>query len=350
MQQILIACGDLELLRKIVRRPPDRTPSSRSPPRPVKASPRRSRAETSRSPSSTNQFADDTSSELLGQLVQLDDGPSSSTCQGRPALVGPFERALRYPVPGPVLRNAIKAVPASAVEHDLEKWRLFYRELKARLEKASTKSPISRCWALAEDVPHHRLQKAYDVLSKRYHPDRYNQISRREVGEGHPRAVDRPLQRNHRGLRDSQRPKAALEIRTRARRGTLRLDSEDMPTDSRGPKSLESLGKTSKLAKIPEARSGGYRLRQCVRRTAEPAVRQSMEPNNRDIAEKIEDVRSRRWMTPRLDEAPSRLPSRSESACQKRNPTSYRALITALIAIPLLFAIIFLAPPWGHSR
>jgi hypothetical protein len=293
MQQILIACGDIELLRKIVGDLPQNTFK----PIATKTGEGIVQKVSGRDVPVAlvyEQLADDTTGELLRGLKQLDDGPAVIfLSKNAPPSSGPFDRALRYPVPGPVLRNAIKALTGIGQKaHDLEKWRLFYRELKARLEGIEDKT-YYQVLGLPPDVPHHRLQKAYDVLSKRYHPDRYSKYRSEKWGK----AIHELTTNLYKEMTEAYGILSDRKLRKKYDRvmqeGGVRLDSEDMPSDDRGPKSLEALGKTSgsrKFLKLAQTDLASGNLSGALQNLQ---FAQSMESDNRDIAEKIEEIKQK---------------------------------------------------------
>lgn len=293
MQQILIACGDIELLRKIVSDLPQDTFE----PIATKTGEGIAQKITGRDVPVAivyEQLADDTTRQLLQELVQLDGGPAVIyLSKDAPPSSGPFQRALRYPVPGPVLRNAIKAVSGiGKTEHDLEKWRLFYREIKARLEQVEEQS-YYQILGLPNDVPHHRLQKAYDVLSKRYHPDRYSKFR----GEKWGKAIHEMTKDLYKEMTEAYGILSDRKLRKKYDRALsediLRLGSDDMPSEDRGPQSLETLGNTSKSRKFLKLAQTDVASGNLSGALQNLQFASSMEPNNKDIAEKIEEVRQK---------------------------------------------------------
>lgn len=293
MQQILIACGNIDLLRKIAGDLPENTFK----PIATKTGEGIAQKIAGRDVPVAlvyEQLADDTTGALLQGLQQLDNGPAVIyLSKSAPPSSGPFDRALRYPVPGPVLRNAIKALTGiGEKDHDLEKWRMFYRELKGRLDGIDEQT-YYQVLGLPEDVPHHRLQKAYDLLSKRYHPDRYSKYRSEKWGK----AIHELATKLYKQMTEAYGILSDRKLRKKYQRvmeeGGVRLESKDMPSDDRGPKSLESLGKTSngrKFLKLAQTDMASGNLSGALQNLE---FAKSMEPDNRDIAEKIAELKEK---------------------------------------------------------
>ena len=128
MKEILIACGDVDLLKRIIADLPPNTfkpiATKRGAGIAAKLTGRNLRHAIVHAT-----LADGTAGQLLQELQGLDPVPGVLLLTSdAPPKEGPFKAALRYPVPGPVLRNAIgQLAPDDDAEHDLERWRLFYR-------------------------------------------------------------------------------------------------------------------------------------------------------------------------------------------------------------------------------
>src|SRR5690554_1418527 len=127
MNEILIACGNVELLHAIVADLP------------------RGRFKPIAAKSATGLVAKLAARNVQLAIVheQLSSGPGAALCADlrrersetailylcvdAPPAEGPFDVALRYPVPGVVLRNAIgRLAPQHDASQDMERWRAFY--------------------------------------------------------------------------------------------------------------------------------------------------------------------------------------------------------------------------------
>ena len=290
MEQILIACGDVDLLRKIV----SDLPEGKYKPIATKKGGGIAKKVAGRSvPLAVvhQDLADGTAVPLCQKLQSLDDGPailwlSSSS----PPSSGPFDRALKYPVPGPVLRNALKALyDPDAGEEDLEKWRMFYRELKARLDKVDEQNYF-QILGLKDGAKHHRLVKAYDLLSQRYHPDRYRQFRDKKWGK----AIHEKATTLYKVMTEAYQVLADRKLRARYEKaleeGEIRLSPDETSSQDTGPKSVDSLGETAaskKFLKLAQSDLAGQRLESALQNLK---FAQSMEPDNSAIAEKIAEV------------------------------------------------------------
>lgn len=290
MQQILIACGDVDLLRKIV----SELPEGKFKPIATKKGAGIAQKIAGRNVPVAivhEQLADGTSAKLCNQLRQLPDGPNILwLSDGAPPAEGPFDRALKYPVPGPVFRNALgQLVDTSASQQDLEKWRLFYRELNARLEPIEQQSYF-HILGIPKEAPHHRLVKAYDLLSQRYHPDRYRQYRHEKWGK----AIHEKATQLYKAMTEAYQVLADRKLRAAYEealgRGELRLSAEDQAGKDAGPKSLVDIGETAaskKFLKLAHSDLAGQNLTSALQNLK---FAKSMEPNNSAIADKIAEI------------------------------------------------------------
>ena len=290
MQQILIACGDVDLLRKIA----SDLPEGKFKPIATKKGAGIAEKIAGRNVALAvihEQLADGTAAKLCNQLRQLADGPSILwLTSDTPPADGPFDRALRYPVPGPVFRNALRQLAGpDGSGQDLEKWRLFFRELKARLANIEEQNYF-QILGLSEGAPHHRLVKAYDLLSQRYHPDRYRQYRQEKWGK----AIHEKATQLYKVMTEAYQVLADRKLRAKydeaLSRGELRLSPEDQPGKDSGPKSVVDLGETAaskKFLKLAQSDLAGQNLTSALQNLK---FAKSMEPNNSAIAEKIAEV------------------------------------------------------------
>ncbi|RAL22744.1 hypothetical protein DL240_07545 [Lujinxingia litoralis] len=290
MKQLLVACGDVGLLKRILA---DLPPGHFKPVatkkgagiaqklvgRPVAAA------------IVHVHLADQATGQLLRELqTHLPELPILLLYPDQAPAGAPVTRVLRYPVPGPVFRNALQAlVPPQRSSADLEQWRAFYNETKKRLELADKQSYF-QLLGLNNGAPHHRIVKAFDVLSLRFHPDRYEQYT----GERWGKALYDQVNTFYKLLTEAYA--AISDRRLRAiyedalQQGQLRLDPEATNMAERGPRTLDE------LARGPQARRF-LKLAQRDLAIGNPAAALqnlqfalSMEPDNSAIEQKIAEL------------------------------------------------------------
>src|SRR5690554_161374 len=290
MKQILIACGDVELLRRIV---------ADLPPNTFKPIATRTGAGIAQKVAGRDlalavvheNLADQSAAELCAQLRAQPDGPPILwLSQGTAPQSGAFDRALKYPLPGPVFRNALNQLGAPAESAlDLEKWRLFYKEVTARLEQSESQSYF-QLLGLSPEAPHHQLVRAYDLLSQRYHPDRYRQFRDKKWGKAiHEKTTDlyTVMTEAYQVLGDRKR-RVAYEAALA--RGQLRPDAKDAASTDRTPRSVIDLGQgahAKKFLKLAQNDLAGKNLAGALQNLK---FALSMEPNNSAIAQKIAEL------------------------------------------------------------
>ncbi len=291
MQEILIACGDVALLKKIIAE----LPGDQLKPIATKRGQGTAQKVSGRGLASAivyEQLADGATGQLLQDLRQLTPRPKVLLLTGdAPPKQGPFEVALRYPVPGPVFRNAVqKILPEQETEHDLERWRTFYRELKARRQKLPEQSYYDML-GIRQDSPHHALVKAFDAASLRYHPDRYDKYRGERWGEAiyqETNTLYKAMTEAYFMLSDRTLRKAydkALE------EGRLRMTSEEANAmKNAGPVSLEALGETSASKKFLRLAQSDVAAQNWSSALQNLKFAASMEPNNAEIQAKIDEV------------------------------------------------------------
>lgn len=295
MREILIACGDVELLKKLISEIPSQTY------KPIA---------TKRGSGIAQKIAnrgiveaivydylqDETTDTLIRELKQLSPTPKIMILGPRkpdPAQYG-ADVALHYPCPGPVFRNALKQIaPPEDNSADIEAWRLFYRELKARNAEIAQQN-YYQIMLIPQDAPHHVLVKAFDALSLRYHPDRYNQHRHERWGEAiyQEANVLYKMMTEAYGILSDRKMRALYD--QCLTEGKLRLSLEETKNmKNSGPKSIEELGETDaskkflKLAQTDVATMSWNRALQNLR------FAQSMEPHNKAIAEKIAEIEAK---------------------------------------------------------
>lgn len=290
MKQILIACGDVDLLRRIV---------SDLPPDTFKPIATRTGVGIADKVAGRDvvlavvheQLADQSAAQLCTQLRAQSDGPPILwLSSGAAPKSGPFNRALKYPTAGPVLRNALtQLITPSHTGQDLEKWRLFYREIKARIEKSEQQSYF-QILGLSPEAPHHQLVRAYDLVSQRYHPDRYRQFRDKKWGKAiHTKSTElyKLMTEAYQVLGD-RKQRAAYEHALA--NGQLRLDPKEATGQERAPKSVIDLGtstRSKKFLKMAQNDLAGKNLSSALQNLK---FAHSMEPDNTAIATKIAQV------------------------------------------------------------
>lgn len=290
MQQILIACGDVELLRKIVSDLPD---GQYKPVATKKAAGIVDKLRGRNVPLAVvhEQLADGSGAQLCVDLRELPDPPAILWLSSdSPPDDGPFDRALKYPVPGPVFRNALdKLASTDDQKEDLDKWKRFYQEIKARLAKVEEQNYF-QILRIPEGAPHHRLVQAYDLLSRRYHPDRYRQLRDTKWGK----AIHEKATRLYKVMTEAYQVLADRKLRARYERalkdGKLRLSPDEKSGKDSGPSSLVDLAETNsskKFLKLAQSDLAGQDYQSALQNLQ---FAKSMEPDNSAIADKIAEV------------------------------------------------------------
>jgi len=294
MREILIACGDVETLKKII----GELPPNQYKPIATKRGGGIAQKIAGRGVLEAivhEQLADGGAGQLLQELTRLSPPPRTLLLtSSAPPKQGPFEVALKYPVPGPVLRNAIKKLaPDGDDAHDLEQWRTFYRELKARTT-ALASSDYYAVLGVPRDAPHHQLVTAFDAASLRYHPDRYSQFRSERWGE----AIYQEANTFYKVVTEaygvlSERKTRTLYDKALAS-GQLRLSTDEASNAKKsGPQSIVELGQSQmskkflKLAQTDIAAQNWSSALQNLKFAA------SMEPGNQAIQAKISEIQAK---------------------------------------------------------
>ena len=290
MKEVLIACGQVELLKEII---------ANLPPNTIKPIATKRGAGTAAKLAARNlplaivheHLEDHAAVELLQDLKNLPNPPAVLWLTAQtPPKQGIFDRAIRWPVPGPVFRNAVVAMlPKAENAQDLEKWRTFYQELKRLSAKQATQN-YYQVLGVQNQAPHHMLVKAFDVLSMRYHPDRYNQYRGERWGEAvfqETNGIYKLITEAYSTLTDRKLNTAYQEA---LKRGELRIDPEKALKRDQGPKSITSSATTQggkkflKLAQTDIARQKFSSALQNLKFAL------SMEPDNKVIQDKIREI------------------------------------------------------------
>jgi len=250
MKEILIACGNVNLLKQIVS---DLPPNAFKPIATKRGGgiAQKINGRGVQAAVIHEHLEDNATQQLMGELRAIQPVPKVLLlCSGAPPAEGPFEMALRYPVPGPVFRNALKRlVPDEDTGEDLEKWRMFYRELKEKNEHVGAEN-YYQVLGVPDGAPHHLLVRAFDQLSLRYHPDRYNQYRAERWGAAifdEVNALYKIQTEAYSVLTDRQlraRYEKALE------RGEVRLSKDETAARPTGPKALTDLATNSQSKKF----------------------------------------------------------------------------------------------------
>lgn len=289
MKEILVACGDVALLKEILALLPANTFKPIATKNGIGTAAKIENRALSMAIVHA-ELADQGAPTLLQELRALKNTPVLLLTSQPPPKDGPFDRALRFPVPGPVFRNAIKSlVSEEENEQDLQKWKAFYAEVKARLAKAEEQSYYG-VLGLPDKSPHHALVTAFDKLSMRYHPDRYTQFRNQRWGE----ALYEKINALYKLMTQAYGVVSDRRLRQRydevLSRGQLRLDPEETNMTDRGPRALDELAQTQngkkflKLAQTELAKGNASAALQNLRFAL------SMEPGNQAIQNKIDEL------------------------------------------------------------
>jgi hypothetical protein len=293
MNEILVACGDVALLKRIL----SELPKNSFKPIATKNGVGTAQKVANRQLAGAvvhAQLADGTADALVEQLrAQSPEMPILLLTSDAPPAEGFFDRALRYPVPGPVFRNALKSLlPTEAIAEDKEKWRAFYKEVKGLLNAAPNKSYYG-VLGVEDGAPHHKLVTAFDRLSMRYHPDRYAQHRDKSWGEKLYATVNSlyKLLTEAYGVVSDRRLRKKYD-RLLAR-GELRLDPEEVnPTDT-GPQSLVELAQTQKSRRFLKMAQTAIAKRDRATAVQNLQFALSMEPDNTAIRTKLEELQAK---------------------------------------------------------
>jgi hypothetical protein len=292
MKEILVACGDVDLLKQILGHLPPNTF------KPVATKNGGGVAQkVAGRPLALAivhlELADGNGPALLQDLRSTrPELPVLLLTADNPPLEGPFHRALRYPIPGPVLRNAISSLAATdSAEQDLDRWKAFYQEVKARLAKAPEQSYF-QLLGVPNGAPHHLLVKAFDHLSMRYHPDRYNQYR----GESWGDALHEKVNMLYKLFTEAYGVVSDRSLRTRYEealaRGELRLDPESVNLADKGPRPLHELAQTQKARRFLQMAQTELAKGNTAAALQNLQFALSMEPENLAIQKKLAEFQA----------------------------------------------------------
>jgi hypothetical protein len=292
MKEILIACGDVDLLRQLVA---DLPPDTYKP-----IATRRGAGIVDKLGERPIVMAivhisleDNGAGELLkGLRARAQATPTLLLTPDTPPAQGPFDVAIRYPVPGPVYRNAINRLIADRpVEHDLEKWKAFYQEVKERLANAPQQNYFN-ILSVPNGAPHHAIVKAFDSLSLRYHPDRYNQFRSERWGA----ALHDKVNVLYKLMTEAYSVLSDRRLRSRYEaalaEGQLRLAKDETSAVDKGPRSIEDLGTSPASKKFLRLAQTDLAKGNIASALQNLSFALSMEPGNTAIAQKIEELKA----------------------------------------------------------
>ncbi len=250
MREVLIACGDVELLRQIVG---ELAPEGIKPIATKRGLGTAAKVAPRSLPLAIvhEHLEDQGAGQLLSELRQL--SPSTAILvltTGPPPSQGPFHKAIRYPVPGPVLRAAVRSmVPDEQEDQDLEKWRLFYREVTEARERQASQNYFE-VLGVPGGAPHHVIVRAFDGLSLRYHPDRYNQYRAQRWGA----AIFEEVNALYKIQTEAYSVLTDRKLRARYERvlesGELRLAKDETSRADSGPTSIVELSSSTQAKKF----------------------------------------------------------------------------------------------------
>lgn len=285
MESILIACGDTDTLRDIVAAlPQDEF-------KPIATRKGGGIAEKLKGRGLRvaiihESLQDGPGAVLANALKQLDPVPKILYLV--PADIpkdGPFDLALKFPVPGPVLRNGLKRITAQdASEQDMARWKAFYEEIKARLELVPTQS-YYQMLGLKAGAPHHVIVSVYDAISLRYHPDRYSRFRSEKWGAAiheHVNELYKTYTEAYGVLSDR---KSRAKYDEALSRGELRL-SDDAALDS-GPRTLGELSQNAAAKKFLKLAQSDVARRDWAQAIQNLRFALSLEPDNQAVQAKI---------------------------------------------------------------
>jgi hypothetical protein len=290
MRELLVACADVELLKKIL----SELPGDQYKPIATKRGQGIAAKIAGRGLglAIVHETLEDCAGELLlGELAALEPAPQVLyLTTGAPPSTGSFAAALRYPVPGAVLRNAVQRLGAAEdAGQDMERWRAFYREVKEISEGLAAQSYFA-VLGVAQGAPHNAVVQAFDALSLRFHPDRYTQHRHERWGQAifdEVNAVYKVMTEAYKVLSD-RRLRAKYE--QALSRGELRLAAEDTQGGAAGPKSLVDMGTTAgskKFLKLAQADMAAQNFGSALQNLK---FALSMESGNAEIQQKIDEL------------------------------------------------------------
>lgn len=292
MEEILIACGDVERLKQIVADLPDDSY------KPIATKTGRGivdkiRGRGVRVAIVDRHLQDDYALELCRQLRQLEHPPGILFLADPPPDDGPFDRAVAYPVPGPVLRNAVANVaPDEGEDLDLDKWKAFYKEVKRRLARISEQNYYEML-GVSEDADHHEIVDAFDRLSMRYHPDRYKQHRDRRWG----RALHEKVGELYTVLTEAFEVLSDRKLRKRyddvRREGRRRMPPDELSSQDSGPTSLTEAADSAQTRRFLEMAQTEIAKENWEGARQNLEFAQSVEPDNERIAEKLEEIEAK---------------------------------------------------------
>ncbi len=290
MNQILVACGDVALLKQLLGELPDNF-------KPVAT---KKGAGTFKKVANRQlagaivhvELADGNAAKLLRQFdEQRPEVPVLLLTTDSPPDDGPFDKALRYPVPGPVFRNAVNSMIQTESEAEQkERWRAFYKEVKSRLADAPEQS-YYRLLGVEDGAPHHKLVKSFDRLSMRYHPDRYSQHRDKSWGQklfDKVNALYKLLTEAYGVVSDRRLRKKYDQA---LQDGRLRLDSDEASTGDDGPTALAELANTDKARRFLKMAQSDLAKGDHQSALQNLQFASSMEPDNSAIKEKVRELK-----------------------------------------------------------
>ncbi len=293
MEQILIACGDTELLRRIVA---DLPANQFTPIASRKGTGIAAKLADRGIPYAVvhESLADGHGAALCADLKAMNPPPNILYLVANdPPADGPFEVAVLYPVPGPVFRNALKRIlkPEESAE-DLEKWRSFYNEVVERHAALPTQS-YYQMLGLKTGVPHHLIVQIFDALSLRYHPDRYQKHRGERWGDAVYDKVNElyKLYTEAFGVLSDRRKRMRYD--EALANGELRLAGDDSNADS-GPRTLEDLGSSAASKKFLKLAQTDLARGQTPQALQNLKFALSMEPDNAAITAKIAELEQKK--------------------------------------------------------
>jgi hypothetical protein len=184
----------------------------------------------------------------------LDKPPRTLFLANDPSAHDGFDKVLKFPVPGPVFRNALNELSEpDDDELDRDDWEAFQEDLEQRLEHLEDEeATYYDILDVEPDAGHQQILDSFDRLSRRYHPDRYTQHRDKEWG----RAVYENAEKLYRLVTEAYEVLKDREYRKaydqRLEDGETRMAIEDreVSESARGPDALTDLANERKSKKF----------------------------------------------------------------------------------------------------
>lgn len=211
----------------------------------------------------------------------------------------PFDKTLEYPIPGPVLRNAIDdLLEGGEPATDTAEWEKFRKGLTERLEKA--RAPSSTYYDIldiAQSADHDAITEAFDRLSNRYHPDQFRHLADGPLGDKGV-AIKQKATDLYSLMTEAYEVLSNRTLRQKYRealdQGQTRLDKTEIDTSETGTPSMVSLGnktQTKKFLRMAQSDLAHDNIESAIQNLE---FARSVEPDNSKLQEQIEKLKDKR--------------------------------------------------------